>query len=122
MHVTGAQLAAPPGLKNLGHTCYANAVLQALLHAPRLREYLLDTTPAASHFAACTNRSHGGAIECCLCELCALAQRPSDEAALRRFVQSLTLARPLSNPLENGGVDGGYRAVMFDRLRGVQPW
>lgn len=49
----------PPGLHNLGNTCFLNSAMQALMHVPSLVQYLLSQ----AHSEACR------ATNCMLCEL-----------------------------------------------------
>jgi ubiquitin C-terminal hydrolase len=43
-----------PGYGNMGNTCFANSVLQCLVHTPALREYCL----LGRHSEGCTIKAH----------------------------------------------------------------
>jgi hypothetical protein len=80
-------LPAPPGLHNMGNTCYLNSTMQCLMHVPSLVQYLLSS----AHSEAC-RLNH-----CVLCRLEDHAQRVFPAQGTKRG-QAFTprMAKPAS--------------------------
>ncbi|KAI3806690.1 hypothetical protein L1987_22604 [Smallanthus sonchifolius] len=102
----------PCGLKNCGNSCYANAVLQCLIHTPPLTAYLLE----GLHSKACEKRGW-----CFTCEFEGLVMKAKGGISPLSPIRILTHIENIGSNLGHGKEEDAHEFLRYviDALQSV---